>query len=112
MDANAEMNSTVNTSGFIPLGHRLLVEPLSVERTTASGIVLAAETTNKEENAQMVGVVISVGDGCWKDTSVGDWAAAGDKVIYAKYAGQVWNGTDGKKYRIISDLDVVGRVNT
>ena len=97
-----------NKSGFLPLGHRLLVLPESVEKKTASGIVLAMETTGREEMAQVKGTLVAVGDGCWKDTPTGDWAKPGDKIVYGKYAGLLWDGVDGNKYRILNDLDVVG----
>lgn len=103
---------TTNTAGFEPLGHKLLVEPLSVEKTTSSGIVLAMETTNKDEMAQIVGTVIAVGPAAWSDNAVQAWAAPGDRVLFAKYAGLLWNGADGKKYRVINDLDIVGKVTS
>lgn len=97
-----------NTSGFKPLGHRLLILPDSAETKTQSGIVLALETTGREEMAQVKGVLVAVGDGCWKDTTTSDWAQPGDRVVFGKYAGLLWPGADGRKYRILNDLDVVG----
>jgi co-chaperonin GroES (HSP10) len=97
-------------SGFWPLGHRLLVLPDSVELKTKSGIVLVTETTGREEMAQVKGTLAAVGDGCWKDTPTADWAKAGDRIVYGKYAGLLWEGADGRKYRILNDLDVVGLV--
>lgn len=97
-----------NKSGFVPLGHRLLVLPDAVEEKTASGIVLARETTGRDEMAQVRGTVAAVGDGCWKDTPTQNWAQAGDRIVYGKYSGLMWDGADGKKYRILNDLDVVG----
>jgi co-chaperonin GroES (HSP10) len=43
-----------------PLGNRILVEPLTPEETTASGIVLPA-TADKEKKAQ--GKILAVGNG-------------------------------------------------
>lgn len=97
-----------NTSGFQPLGHRLLVKPDSVEKQTPSGIVLPEETTGRDEMAQVKGTVVAVGDGCWKDTTVGDWCKPGDRIVFGKYSGLLWAGHDGAKYRILNDLDVVG----
>jgi chaperonin GroES len=97
-----------NTSGFIPLGHRLLVLPDSVEVKTKTGIVLVTETTGREEMAQVKGTVVALGNGCWKDTPTQNWAKVGDRVIYGKYAGLLWPGEDGQKYRILNDLDIVG----
>ncbi len=98
-----------NKSGFTPLEHRLLVLPVKVETKTASGIVLATETTGREEMAQIKGVLVAVGEGCWKDTPTGDWAKPGDRIVFGKYSGLPWDGIDGEKYRILNDLDVVGR---
>lgn len=58
--------------------------------------------------AQVKGTVVAVGDGCWKDTATSDWCAVGDQIVFGKYAGLLWEGVDGKKYRILNDLDVVG----
>lgn len=103
-----EANKYPNTSGFLPLGHRLLVQPDSVERSTKSGIVLIQETTGRDEMAQVKGIVIAVGAGCWKDTTVGDWCAPGDRIVFGKYSGLQWSGHDNASYRILNDLDVVG----
>lgn len=97
-------------SGFWPLGHRLLVLPDSIEQKTQSGIVLVTETTGREEMAQVKGTLAAVGDGCWKDTPTANWAKSGDRIVYGKYAGLLWEGADGRKYRILNDLDVVGLV--
>jgi co-chaperonin GroES (HSP10) len=97
-----------NTSGFIPLGHRLLVLPDSVEKKTGSGIVLVEETTGRDEMAQVKGTVVAVGDGCWKDTPTAEWAKPGDRIVFGKFAGLLYSGSDGAKYRILNDLDVVG----
>jgi co-chaperonin GroES (HSP10) len=99
----------LNKSGFMPLGHRLLVLPDAVEEVTQSGIVLARETTGRDEMAQVKGTVVALGDGCWIDTTVTSWAAPGDRIVYGKYSGLMWDGRDGKKYRILNDLDVVGK---
>ena len=104
-------SAAVNTSGFTPAGNKLLIEPMTIEKTTASGIVLVTETTGKEKNAQVVGTLIAVGNSCWKDTLGGAWAQPGATVVYAKYAGMPWKGNDGKEYRIINDLEVVGCIN-
>jgi len=97
-----------NTSGFIPLGHRLLVLPDPIETKTKSGLVLVTETTGREEMAQVKGTLVAIGDGCWKDTPTPNWAVPGDRIVFGKYSGLLWAGADGEKYRILNDLDVVG----
>lgn len=99
-----------NKSGFAPLGHRVLVLPDSVEEVSAGGIVLAKELTDKEEMAQVRGTIVAIGEGCWKDATISDWAKVGDRIVFGKYAGLMWDGADGVKYRILNDLDIVGLV--
>jgi len=98
-----------NTSGFLPLGHRLIVMPISVPKMSQGGIELVEETTGRDEMAQIKGRVIAVGAGCWKDQrTTEDWCKPGDQIVFGKYAGIQWLGHDGGKYRILNDLDVVG----
>lgn len=98
-----------NTSGFIPVGWRCLVMPIATPKRSAGGIELVEETTGRDEMAQIKGVLIAVGDGCWKDTPKGgDYPQPGAQVVFGKYSGLPWLGHDGAKYRILNDVDVIG----
>jgi chaperonin GroES len=107
-DGYADPVLYVNTSGFLPLGHRLLVKPDTVEKRTSGGLYLPQEVTGRDEMAQVKGVVVAVGEGCWKDTTSADWAKPGDRIVFGKYSGLQYDGADAIKYRILNDLDVVG----
>lgn len=101
----------VNESGILPVGHRVLVLPEQLEETTEAGIILrTASQQSREEMAQINGVVISLGTTAYNDQTE-PWCKAGDKVIIGKYSGLIYDGKDGKKYRVINDLDVVAVVN-
>ncbi|MDE2097562.1 MAG: co-chaperone GroES [Patescibacteria group bacterium] len=97
-----------NTSGITPCGHRILVLPEEVETKTKSGIILHDKLAEREEMAQIRGTVIEVGGDSYQDTPT-VWCQAGDRILFAKYAGLVYDGQDGKKYRVINDLDVVAK---
>lgn len=97
--------------GINPKGHRVLVLPDAIETTTKSGIVVATGTQElREQLAQVDGVVVAMGNTCYADQPE-PWCAVGDRVIFGKYSGIIREGKDGKKYRIINDLDVVGTVD-
>jgi co-chaperonin GroES (HSP10) len=97
-----------NVSGINPVGNRILLLPIEVQQTSASGIIIATEETSaREQMANTTGVVIAMGDQCFDD-EVTPWCAVGDKVIFAKYAGLLYLGRDGKQYRMINDKDVTG----
>jgi len=83
-----------------PLGNRVVVEPLTEEETTKSGIVLP-DTVDKEKKAE--GKILAIGDGD-KITKLG--LKVGDKVIFGKYAGEEVK-VDKVEYKILSDEDVL-----
>lgn len=102
----------MNTSGIRPTGHILLVLPDEVETTTSSGIVLATPGQHqREEMAQTEATVIELGNTAYRD-QVSPWCEIGDRVIFAKYAGTVSKGRDGRTYRLINDLDVKAILET
>ena len=96
-----------NEAGLVPCGHRIVVRMEEVEQTTSGGIVLPSEVTDREEMSGTRATVVAVGPSAWADQAVsGLWAQVGEKVMIAKFAGQLWKvGTT--KYRVINDLDVV-----
>lgn len=90
---------------FKPLGSRVLIEPTEQEEMTASGIILPE--TAKEKPQQ--GKVLAVGAGRRDDDGklVPMDVKAGDKVLFAKYAGTEVK-MDGKKLLILKESDILG----
>lgn len=83
-----------------PLGNRVVVQPLSEEEVTKSGIILP-DTIDKEKKAE--GKIIAIGDG-EKITKLG--LKIGDKVIFGKYAGEEVK-FEKEEYKILTDEDVL-----
>jgi co-chaperonin GroES (HSP10) len=82
-----------------------------VEMKTSGGILIPEQIAEKEEMKGIVATVVSVGPSAWADQTVGGkWASPGDKVMIAKFAGQIWKNK-GIKYRVINDLDVIAVLN-
>ena len=93
--------------GINPKGHRILVLPDEVETKSAGGIITSVGVQAlREELAQVDGVVVAMGNTCFSDQPE-PWCQVGDRVIFGKYSGIMRGGKDGKKYRVINDLDVV-----
>jgi chaperonin GroES len=102
----------MNKSGIHPKGHRLLVKPLEVEDKTASGIIVTtASNKDREEMSNTTGKVIEVGSGCWIGLDA-PWCQSGDNIVFAKYAGLLYLGKDGEKYRIINEDNVVATLDS
>jgi chaperonin GroES len=91
-----------------PLGDRVLVEPVEQEETIAGGALLLPETA-KEKPQQ--GNVIAAGEGRRDEAGkrISMDVKAGDKVLFAKYAGTEIK-LNGKKLLIMKETDILGIV--
>ena len=87
-----------------PLGDRVVVKPVDKEEKTKSGIVLPDTAKEKPQE----GIVQAVGTGRILDngTKVPMEFKVGDKVLYAKYAGNEFK-LDEVEYLIVSEKDVL-----
>lgn len=100
----------MNNSGINPKGHRVLVLPEEIETKTASGIITSVGAAQlREELAQVDGIVVDMGNTCYSDQPE-SWCKVGDRVVFGKYSGIIREGKDGKKYRVINDLDIVATI--
>jgi len=90
-----------------PLGDRVVVKPVEREERTKSGIVLPDTAKEKPQE----GIVEAVGTGRILDNGqkVPMELKIGDKVLYAKYAGNEFK-LDDIEYLIISEKDVLAIV--
>src|SRR2546423_9615627 len=91
-----------------PLGDRVVLKPVERDDTTKSGIVLPDTAKEKPQE----GMVEAVGTGRILDngTKVPMELSVGDKVLYAKYAGNEFK-LDETEYLIISEKDVLAVVS-
>ena len=90
--------------GLRPLGDRVVIKPLAREEVTKSGLVLP--DTAKEKPQQ--GEILAVGPGRVLDSGerVTLDLKAGDRVLFAKYAGTEFKHEDDELL-ILSEKDVL-----
>jgi len=90
-----------------PLGDRLVIKPLEMEEVTPSGIVLPETAKEKPQK----GEVLAVGPGARDEDGkrIAMDVKAGDKVLFAKYAGTEIK-IDGEKLLILRESDVLAIV--
>ena len=90
-----------------PLGDRVVVKPVEKEERTKSGIVLPDTAKEKPQE----GIIEAVGPGRILDngTKVPIELKVGDKVLYAKYAGNEFK-IEEIEYLIVSEKDVLAIV--
>ena len=90
-----------------PLGDRVVVKPVEKEERTKSGIVLPDTAKEKPQE----GIVEAVGTGRILDngTKIPMELKVGDKILYAKYAGNEFK-IEEIEYLIVSEKDVLAIV--
>jgi chaperonin GroES len=90
-----------------PLGDRVVVKPVEREERTKSGIVLPDTAKEKPQE----GIVEAVGTGrvLENGNKLPMELQIGDRVLYAKYAGNEFK-QDDVEYLIISEKDVLAVV--
>jgi chaperonin GroES len=89
------------------LDERVVVEPVEAEEKTAGGIVLPDTAKEKPQR----GTVLAVGPGKLLDNGERGAlsVAAGDVVIYGKYAGTDIE-IEGREVKILRESDILAKV--
>jgi chaperonin GroES len=92
-----------------PLGDRVVVQPTPREEMTKSGIVLPDTAKEKPQE----GTILAVGPGRILDDGSREKmdVAAGDRVLYSKYAGTEFK-LDDEELLIVSQKDVLAVIES
>ncbi len=95
-----------------PVGYRMLVRPWSGKKKTKGGIILSDDTHDKIQMTTVVGLVVKLGDLCYKDKEkfpTGAWCKEGEFVIYGRYSGSRFQTKYGE-HRILNDDEIIGKI--
>lgn len=93
-----------------PTEYRVLVRLDPVEEKTAGGVILAKDTRDRKQMAQIVGELIAVGGNAfegWHDPI----PQIGDRVLIAKYSGDRPPLDETETYAVCNDKDVVAVIS-
>lgn len=82
-----------------PYADRVLVIEREVESV---GLIEVPKSSRDSEMKTNMGYVVAVGDSA-------DWCSPGDLVYYGKYSG-AWVSFGDKRYRIMNEDDLLGKV--
>jgi chaperonin GroES len=99
--------ATAISTKLRPLGDRVVVKPSAREEMTKSGIVLPDTAKEKPQE----GTIVAAGPGRILDDGKREAmdVKAGDKVLYAKYAGTEFK-IDGDELLIVKQADILAIV--
>jgi len=101
-----------NESGLQPMEYNVVIRMDPVEERTASGLYIPQTKVERDELSTDEGTLIAVSPHAF---SYAEWPQGaeppkvGDRVMFAQYAGRLWE-RDGTKFRIIKDKDIVAVV--
>jgi len=93
-----------------PTGYRLLIRPFAGAQKTKGGILLADTTIETIQATTVVGLVIKMGNLCYRDKEkfpLGSWCKEGQFVMYGRYAGSRFKNKWGE-HRILNDDEIIG----
>lgn len=108
-EPSPKLETVENPFGLYPTEFKVLILPDAVEEKTSGGILIPETTKERREHAQVLGRIVAQSPAAF---SYHDWGKAaripevGDRVYYAKYAGDFVKGKDGKQYRVVNDRDI------
>ena len=93
-----------------PSGYRLLIRPFAGPQKTKGGILLADTTIETIQATTVVGLVIKMGNLCYRDKEkfpLGAWCRVGEFIMYGRYAGSRFKNKWGE-HRILNDDEIIG----
>lgn len=95
----------LNESGLDPVEYKVLVKPDNVDEVTKSGLIIPAQTADRERMAQVKGTLVACGGNAFEDWR-GRIPKIGDRVYFAKYAGLKVQDESRGWYQLINDKDI------
>lgn len=97
--------------GLRATGFALIVAVPPVEEKTAGGLYLPDSAKEKERLTAVQGRIVSMSPAAFDHADFsGSAPSIGNVVQFAKLAGVMTTGADGREYRIIQDKDVMAIV--
>lgn len=105
---------SINKSGIYPTEYNVLVLPDPVEEKTKGGIIRPDTTLEADKHAAVEGTLVAVSHLAFTYEDAPEWARykpkPGQKVLIARYGGNLFKGKDGKDYRLLKDKDILATV--
>ena len=95
-----------------PTGWRILVLPFRMDEKTKGGILMGAETIDRQQVASQCGNVLAMGAQCYRDKErypSGPWCKVDDWVIFARYAGSRIQ-IEGGEIRLLNEDEILATV--
>lgn len=99
--------------GIQPTEYNVLIVPAVTEEVTKGGIILTSQTKQQQDISGVQGRILAISPHAfsyvdsWGD---GQKPEIGDVVLFAKFAGTLVEGNDGREYRLLKDKDICAKI--
>lgn len=101
-----------NDSGVVPMQYQVLVLPDQDDGTIklkGGGVLLKPDSVkDRDQNAATEGLLIASSPAAFTFDDKAPIAELGQKVMFNRYAGNSFTGSDGLTYRLMNDKDIIG----
>jgi len=100
----------IDPKTFHPVEYKVLIKPDEdsdprLKAAKAAGIKVVETTSERDKIDAVWGTIISMGGKACED--FGDpKPKTGDRIYFARYAGQMLEGLDGSELRLLNDKDI------
>jgi len=109
------MSKNMDCGGIVPTGYNVLVLPEQREEKTQGGIIIPDKTRERDQMAEETGVIVAMGELAFTLGTPGHddyFVGAGRKMlghqaIYQRYSGDLVEGNNGLKYRVMPASDII-----
>ena len=101
----------ISTDKLMPLGQKIVVEPLGTVERSKGGLIIPDTARTKS----MEGMVIGIGTGEEETNYTGTWPPVemGDRVLFGRYAGTELKIEDtGREIVVLGVTELLGIVNS
>jgi len=118
MATQLKVDRPINGSGLDPADQRVVVLPDETPEKTGGGLFLPDQVRDQKKFAMQTATVVAVGplayaEGRYDAERFGvaaRWPSVGDRVRIGKYAGDSFDGADGRRYTLLNDEDILGHL--
>lgn len=101
----------INESGILPLEYFVVIKPDEVEKQTKGGVYLPDQTLERNNQAQMTGILVGIGPLAFMyEVDNARIPQMGERVAFGRYSGHTLKGRDGIEYRVLKDGDLTAIV--
>lgn len=98
-----------------PVGWRVAVLVLTIPEKSAGGVIMVDDHREARSLASPQGIVVGLGETAYKDAARfpenRPWVKVGDRVLFQKYGGRMFQLRTGQHIAILNDTEFAGVVD-